>query len=124
LSGYIQCQVAVLPVKNVGEAIAYYRDMLGFEEAWVWEDGGYAAVRCGAIELHLDLQTSFAAYRAHSYWFVQNADELYSSFKGRGVEIVHELEAKPWGVKEFTFQDLNGHRFRIAQHTEKEALPE
>ncbi|MDF2962172.1 MAG: lactoylglutathione lyase-like lyase [Paenibacillus sp.] len=118
MKGYIQCQVPVLPVKNVKESIAYYRDVLGFDVAWIWNDDGYAAVQNGSIEIHLDQQESFAVYRSHSYLFVQNADEVYALFKSKGVEVVQEIETKPWGVREFTFRELNGHMFRVAHGEE------
>ncbi|WP_274364044.1 VOC family protein [Paenibacillus thermotolerans] len=110
-----QCQVPIIPVYSMDESLAFYRDVLGFDVAWVWEDNGYAAVRCGDIELHLDVQESFTTYRAHSYFFVDNADEMYAEYKIKGVDIVQELEHKPWEVKEFTFRDLNGHMFKVAQ---------
>jgi uncharacterized glyoxalase superfamily protein PhnB len=118
MKGYVQCQIPILPVKNVKETLEYYRNVLGFDVAWIWEDGGYAAVQCGDIEIHLDRQENFATYRAHSYLFVDNADETYMFYKRRGVEIIQEIESKPWGVREFTFRDNNGHMFRIA-HNEK-----
>ncbi|WP_248927495.1 bleomycin resistance protein [Paenibacillus hamazuiensis] len=116
---YIRCQIPILPVKSVTESLTYYRDKLGFEIAWVWDEDGYAAVRCGEIEIHLDRQEHFAVYRAHSYWFVENADEVYAAYKNNGVDIVQDIESKPWGVREFTFADIDGHMFRVA-HEESE----
>jgi catechol 2,3-dioxygenase-like lactoylglutathione lyase family enzyme len=110
-----QCQVPILPVYRMDDSLAFYRDVLGFEVAWIWEDHGYAAVRCGEIEFHLDVQDSFATYRAHSYLFVDQAEEIYADYQNKGVDIVRQLEQKPWGVKEFTFRDPNGHLFRVAQ---------
>lgn len=110
-----QCQVPILPVFCMEDSLAFYRDVLGFDVAWVWKDNGYAAVRCGGIELHLDVQKSFATYRAHSYLFVEDVEEIYAVYKTKGVDIEQEIEQKPWGVKEFTFRDINGHRFRVAQ---------
>ncbi|MCZ8511879.1 VOC family protein [Paenibacillus filicis] len=77
-ASYIRCQIPVLPVRDVKETVAYYRDKLGFEKAWIWEGDGYAAVRCGELEIHLDQQERFETYRAHSYWFVENADAIYA----------------------------------------------
>ncbi|NIK76786.1 putative glyoxalase superfamily protein PhnB [Paenibacillus castaneae] len=113
--GYIQCQIPIIPVLNMNDSIAFYRDVLGFKVAWIWNDNGYAAIQCGEIEFHLDVRESFSTYRAHSYLFVQNADEIYTSYQNKSVEIVHEIEHKPWGVKEFTFRDINGHMFRVAE---------
>lgn len=113
--GFIQCQVPILPVLSMEDTLAFYRDALGFEVAWVWEDNGYAAIRCGDIELHLDVQPSFTPYRAHSYFFVDHIDDVYAEYKSKGVDIAHHLELKPWGVREFMFRDVNGHLFRVAE---------
>jgi uncharacterized glyoxalase superfamily protein PhnB len=110
-----QCQVPILPVLSMDDSLAFYRDTLGFDVAWVWNDNGYAAVKCGGVEFHLDVQESFTTYRAHSYLFVEDVEEIYAVYKSKGVDIVQEIEQKPWGVKEFTIRELNGHRFRIAQ---------
>lgn len=114
MKGYVQCQIPILPVKHFKKSVEYYRDVLGFQVAWIWDEDGYGAVQCGDIEIHLDQTDSFSPYRAHSYLFVESADEIYSLYKKRGVEIVDEIESKPWGVREFTFRDVNGHMFRIA----------
>jgi catechol 2,3-dioxygenase-like lactoylglutathione lyase family enzyme len=112
---YIQCQVPIIPVRNMDDSLEFYRDMLGFKVAWIWDDNGYAAIQCGDIELHLDLQELFTTYRAHSYFFVQNVDKVYAMYISKAVDIVQEIELKPWGVREFTFRDINGHMFKVAQ---------
>lgn len=121
LTGYVQCQIPILPVKNVNETLDFFRDMLGFDVAWI-VDGDYAAVQCGDIVIHLvhmDKQEQIAPYM--SYLLVENADEIYSFYKSQGVEIIQQIESKPWGVREFTFRDINGHMFRVA-HWEKENI--
>jgi len=97
------------------ESIAFYRDVLGFKVAWIWDDNGYAAVQCGDIEFHLDEQDSFSTYRAHSYFFVQDIEEVYTLYKSKSLDIIQEMEKKPWGMREFAFRDVNGHIFRVAQ---------
>ncbi|WP_239634212.1 VOC family protein [Paenibacillus sp. H1-7] len=113
---YGQCQIPILPVSNFQESVRYYTDVLGFEVAWIWDEDGYGAVTCGGIELHLDRQDVISP--AAFYWFVHNADEVYSYYKSQGVDIVKDIETKPWGVREFTFRDLNGHMVRIAHNVE------
>ncbi|MCR8634322.1 MULTISPECIES: bleomycin resistance protein [Paenibacillus] len=118
MQSYIHCLIPILPVNDVKASLEYYRDVLGFEVASVWDEDGYAVVQCGDIEIHLDKQDHFAVYRSHSYLFVENADEIYDLYKSKHVEIIQEIESKPWGVREFTFRDINGHMFRVA-HGEK-----
>jgi hypothetical protein len=40
-------------------------------------------------------------------------DHLYEEWKRIGVPMADELETKPWNLREFTAQDLDGNRFRV-----------
>jgi uncharacterized glyoxalase superfamily protein PhnB len=40
-------------------------------------------------------------------------DQLYEEWKRSGVDITDELQTKPWSLREFTAQDLDGNRFRV-----------
>jgi uncharacterized glyoxalase superfamily protein PhnB len=40
-------------------------------------------------------------------------DQLYEEWTQSGVQIVDALETKPWNLREFTAQDLDGNRFRV-----------
>lgn len=113
MRGYIQCQIPILPVKDVLKTVEYYHDVLGFNLEWIWDDGGYAEVTCGEILLHFDKQEEISPTSA--YLFVNDVDEVYAYYQKKGVNIIREIESKTWNVREFTFQDLNGHMFRVAQ---------
>lgn len=112
---YAQCHISILPVKNFKESLEFYTKVLGFDIAWIWDEEGYGAVKCGEVEIHLDKQETVNPYS--SYLFVENADHIFSFYKKQGVKIIKEIESKPWGVREFTFEDINGHLFRVA-HSE------
>lgn len=117
LRNFAQCHITILPVRNFKESLDYYTNTLGFEVAWIWDENGYGAVKCGEVEIHLDRQE--IVHPNHSYLFVKNADQMYDFYKENGVKIIREIESKPWGVREFTFEDINGHLFRVA-HSEEE----
>lgn len=104
-----------LPVPDVREAQAYYRDVLGFKIAWIYEEE-YGAVYHGATEIFFSL----AAGEIRPCWnFVRvaSADEALEAYRERGAKIVEEIASHPWGMREFTIEDNNGHRFRIG-HSE------
>ena len=101
-----------LPVADVEAAQRYYRDVLGFQIAWTRED--YGAVICGTTEIFFarsdDPQPgTWCCVR------VDDADALYERYKQRGAVIAQDLESKPWGIREFTLEDPNGHFFRVGQ---------
>ena len=48
---------------------------------------------------------------AYLYIFTDNRiDELCADYRDRGVEIVSDPEDEPWGIREFSVRDLDGHR--------------
>lgn len=106
-----------LPVADVVKTQEYYRDRLGFQIAWIWEDS-YGAVTNGDTELFF-IKAEGAVSPATCYILVDDADAVYALYRENGVEVVEEIESTPWGMREFTIQDLNGHRFRVG-HGEKD----
>jgi uncharacterized glyoxalase superfamily protein PhnB len=45
--------------------------------------------------------------------FADDIDETYDELKSLGANIVEPLETKPWGVRQFTVEDLDGNRFHF-----------
>jgi len=104
-----------LPVPDVREAQAYYRDVLGFNVAWIYQED-FGAVYNGATEVFFS-QEKGEIRRACHFVRVGDADALLAIYRERGVKIVDEIASHPWGMREFTIEDNNGHRFRIG-HSE------
>ena len=50
----------------------------------------------------------------HSF-FVEGIDALHDFHRRNGAAICSPLELKPWGLREYTVRDLNGHFLRIGQ---------
>jgi hypothetical protein len=50
----------------------------------------------------------------HSF-LVEGIDALYSLHGRKGATIYSSLEAKPWGLREYTVRDLIGHYMRFGQ---------
>lgn len=100
-----------LPVRDVRETQVYYRDVLGCKIAWIREDE-YGAVYNGRTEIYF---TREAEPFAPSWNFVrvEDADAALAWLRERGAKIVEQIASHPWGMREFTIEDLNGHRFRI-----------
>lgn len=100
-----------LPVADVRATQAYYRDQLGFRIAWIYEEE-YGAVYQGKTELFLRRETG-PIERCCVFVRVANADLVLASYREREVKIVAEIASQPWGMREFTVEENNGHRFRI-----------
>lgn len=100
-----------LPVADVRATQAYYRDALGFRIAWVYQEE-YGAVYNGKTELYLRRETGLIE-RCCVFVRVENADRVLARYREREVRIVAEIATHPWGMREFTLEEINGHHFRI-----------
>lgn len=105
-------------VVNVEEAQRYYRDVLGFRIDWTWGENDYGSVSRDDTTIFL---ANSGAPVARMMLFVNSSevDALCAEWKARGATIVSEPEDKPWGVREFTVEDNNGHRMRIAESSKE-----
>lgn len=118
-----------LPVKNLRQTLDYYRDVLGFYDEWTWTnkdgvitDGG---IRRDEMRLLFAEDAGFIAKindtqnRLPLLWFVENIDEIFSEFKNRQIEIADELKLHPYGLREFSFIDINGYYIRVTEAYEE-----
>ena len=53
-------------------------------------------------------------------WFVENIEEIFSEFQNRGLQIVDSLRTHRYGLKEFSFVDINGYFIRVAESIEND----
>jgi predicted enzyme related to lactoylglutathione lyase len=101
--------VPELPVADVERAQRYYRDALGFEIGWN-QGGEIGAVSRGNVAIFFRKRT--APFEAAVHWvFAEDIDATYDELKSSGAKIVEPREKKPWGLRQFTVEDLDGNRF-------------
>ena len=102
--------VPELPVADVERAQQHYRDVLGFEIGWLYPGKEIGSVKRNDV-------TMFFRKRAPPFepaiqWvFAEDLDTTYRELKALGANIVEPLEKKPWGLRQFTLEDLDGNRF-------------
>jgi hypothetical protein len=68
----------------------------------------------------VDTINTYQKGRLPLMWFVDNIEEVFSEFQNRGIQIVDELKTHAYGLKEFSFVDINGYFIRVAERTENE----
>jgi predicted lactoylglutathione lyase len=113
--------VPEIPVSDVDQAAAYYKEYLGFNIDWGDEaGGGIGGVSKGRCRLFL---TNRAFRETHGnrgpvvIWVNldsrKDVDDLYAGWNLRGARIVSPPESKPWKLHEFTATDLDGNRIRV-----------
>ena len=52
-------------------------------------------------------------------FFVENIDEIFEEFRNRQIEIADELKLHPYGLREFSFIDINGYYIRVTEANEE-----
>ena len=99
-----------LPVADVERAQQHYRDALGFEIGWLYADKEIGAVSRDAVAIFLRRRS--APFEPAVHWvFAADIDATYEELRASGARIVEPLERKPWGMRQFTVEDVDGNRF-------------
>jgi catechol 2,3-dioxygenase-like lactoylglutathione lyase family enzyme len=101
----------VIPALDVARSLAFYVDILGFEE--VFRSGNpadYVGIRCGLATLHIFACTepTIAEWTALRI-AVSDIESLFAHCEASG--IVHPngtLAVQPWGSRDFTVLDPSG----------------
>ena len=113
---------AVLLVSDVAATVTYYRDVLGFHVDF--EHGSppiHARVSSGdregpsAARIRFERSTTPVVTSCYLYVHVgQKLDELFATYRDRGVEIIGEPRDRPWGLRQFEIRDCNGYVLTFA----------
>lgn len=109
-----------IPVEQLVDALAYYRDRLGFTVDWADEGLGLAGLSQGDCRVFM----STAAYREPLgtrgpivLWINlsnrEEVDALHARWAAAGATIASEPWAQPHKLYEFFAQDLDGNWLRV-----------
>jgi uncharacterized glyoxalase superfamily protein PhnB len=102
--------VPELPVADVERAQAHYRDALGFDIGWLHGDKEIGAVSRGKVVIFFRRRTP--PFEPAVHWvFAEDIDASFREMNSSGANIVDPLEKKPWGLRQFTVEDIDGNRF-------------
>ena len=102
--------VPELPVADVERAQRHYRDVLGFEIGWLYPGGEIGAVLRDKTTIFFRKRTP--PFEPAVHWvFAPDIEASYQEMMASGANIVDPLERKPWGLRQFTVQDLDGNLF-------------
>ncbi|MFW9856222.1 MAG: VOC family protein [Candidatus Thorarchaeota archaeon] len=106
---------------NIENSILFYRNVLGFEIDEFYPDRqkpSWVAIRIGNDRLGIGKTFTDINHKFHPrgvdgsgvqfYIRVTNVDQIYEKLQNK-VEIIDDIENKPWGDREFTFKDPNGY---------------
>lgn len=104
----------VFPVDDPLATGLYYRDVLGFDINFQWEDPpSYVVInRDDAVGIHLvKSQDGFAPSAAHTslYIFVHDVDAVYGEYQKSGANITNPIGDRDYGMRDFDIRDPNGY---------------
>jgi catechol 2,3-dioxygenase-like lactoylglutathione lyase family enzyme len=103
-------------VGDLEQAVAYYRDRLGFQLDFVYESF-YASVSRNGFAIHLKHGAPVASDRAHrkqnehldAHLSVSGVRELFAELEARGADVIKPLEERPWACVDFYVEDPDGY---------------
>ena len=116
--------IPALAVSNVARAVAFFADVLGFDDVLAQADYGIA--RRDAVEVHFWVATGPEGSGAESRLAgttscrlqVNGIAALYQQCQTR--QVVHPnggLSAQPWGTRDFTILDPDGNAVTLFEGT-------
>lgn len=118
----------VLLVRDVPVAAAYYRDVLGFafDRFWgdppgfcmCWRDGHCVMLARAREPGDVRPIRTVAPAVWDAYFWVTDVEALFARFEVAGARIGHAPFEKPYGVREGTVRDLDGHELAFGQRLE------
>ena len=127
------CLSPTLAVRDMKKTIAFYKDVLGFKTGMMFPDAKnpeYAdlskddmvlmvipAASCGiGAEAKLGAGVNF-------YMQIDGSiDDYYQQVKKKGAKIITEIKDEPFGIRDFTIEDINGYQLTFNQIVGKKCL--
>ena len=109
-------------VTDIERALAFYRDQLGFELAYLWgEPPFYGLVVRDEVGLNLrhvdelpfDVATCAREELLAAAIVVDDVKALYLALRDAGVPMLRRLTEQPWGVRDFVVTDPDGNQLQL-----------
>ena len=116
----------VLKVQNVLKTANYYRDVLGFRIGFLYgSPPTHAGVSRGdwtgsGVTIQLSQASagqSLASSGSLHILVGTGLDLLFETYLARGATILNEPVSRPWGMRDFTISDCDGHILTFATHS-------
>ena len=108
---------AMLPVRDIERACAFYTKVLGFTKTF--ENGdpvGFMILKRDQAELHLTLQPKHSAAPFNvAHMMVSDVDAIHSICQRHGLRIIRSVQNKDYGLRAFVFEDPDGNRIDVGQ---------
>jgi uncharacterized glyoxalase superfamily protein PhnB len=116
------CSAATLfVVDDVLKSVAHYCDVLGFKKVFTYgEPVFYGGVERGDVTIHLQAAHETSRHKGQGAVnvFVTEVDSLYDEFRTRGALVLQPPDDRPYGMRDFDIDDLDGNRLTFGTATD------
>ena len=123
----------LLAVRNMKETIEFYKNSLGFRVGMCFPDASnpeYADLsKDGMVLMVIPAEnhdiSSEEKFGVGVYLYMQidgDIDEYYEELKKKGVKIAVDIKDEPFGVRDFTVEDVDGYKLTFNQVTAKNCM--
>ena len=120
------CLSPTLAVRNMKETIEFYQNSLGFKMGMAFPDASnpeYADLsKDGMVLMFIPAENlgigggEKLGIGVNLYMEIDgDIDEYYNELKKRGVNIVVDIKDEPYGIRDFTIEDVNGYKLTFNQ---------
>jgi len=117
-SPFLRVDTLFIPVRDLGKAVEWYTETLGFDLNWRNDEGGYACIDAQILPITLaevKPDTEFIPFASAPYnFYVTDIDEVYRNLKEKEIE-VGEIETL-YNVRWFWFKDPDGNRLEVCSY--------
>lgn len=115
---------SIFPVADLETSMNFYRDKLGFEITFTWEDPpSYAVLKRGeGVNIHLvkrEDQVMPSSRHTRLYIFVYDVDAVYQELKERGLQLSQAPSDTEYGMRELDIQDPDGYLICFGMNVER-----
>jgi predicted enzyme related to lactoylglutathione lyase len=102
--------VPELPVSDVERARRHYCETMGFELGWIEPGNEIGSVKRDGVVIFFRRRST--PFEPAVHWvFAPKIQATYEEMRESGARITEPLQKKPWGLTQFTLEDLDGNRF-------------
>jgi len=116
---------AGITVSDLAASIDFYVSRLGFQKAFTWgEPPTFAGMNLGNVQIFFSQGTPTpSAATAAAYFLVGDADQLYEFHRASGVRIVEPINDRPYQIRDYAVQDLDGYCLVFGHHLHNAGPP-
>jgi len=118
--------VPVIATDDVRYTVAYYEQILGFTQHFIFGDPPvYAGIERNGVLIYITLDARLASTLKESdlhpdlFLWVDDIDKVYEEHKQRGAKIFEEIADRPWDARQYVIEDPNGYRLKIAERADQ-----